>query len=777
MADDWIDMATDPVSDNSGNYGSVWTDFDNDGDLDLYIAKCRQGVGDPTDPRRINALFVNDGNNNYTEDAATYGLKIGWQSWTADFQDIDNDGDFDAFITNHDHVSQILENDGNGYFKDISEGSGIVINGLPIQGVMRDFDNDGFVDILVAGGNGAQSLFLNNHDKTFTKVENVFDSNAMESYAIGDLNHDGFLDIYAGYGDVYTTPTNIDDVIWMNSGNDNNFLAVDLVGHTSNKNAIGARVEIHGEWGVQVREVRAGESYGIGNTMSQHFGLGQATEVDYIVVKWPSGKIDVIFNPTINEFLTIEEGDCEPVEVAIAADGNTVFCSGESVELMAPDGYSYYWNNGETSQNITVTEAGNYTVIVQDNDDCFGVSQNISVIVDPEEVPELEIAGDLEFCQGGSVVLTSSEASAYEWSNGETAQSITVTESGSYFVTAQGLCNEFESASVSVNVLAAPAPTTENVEILAPGPAMLIAVGDNPQWWDAPAGGNLLGQGDTLFLNNVDVTTSYWVEDLVEYNVPAENVGLDMHTGFNEYNGDSFNGGILFDCYSPFTLNSVLIYTDIEGERLIELKDNSGAVINSLLVNIPVSDTEGIRIDLNFDIMPGTDYQLTTNGDQNNAVLGYISPRLKRSNNGAVYSEYTVEDVVQLTNSIGGGSSRYYYFYDWEVQPAGKSCLSDRVEAQVVVGPAATFNIDNSNEVQLYPNPSNGTVNLMMDFDANEVSLKLNDLSGKLVYTQTIGQVSKKDVQSMNLSHLAKGVYFIQLLVDDHIYNGKIILQ
>ena len=71
LHNEWMDMATTPVSDNSGNYGTTWTDFDNDGDLDLYIAKCRQGVNDPTDSRRINALFVNDGNGNPVEIGAT----------------------------------------------------------------------------------------------------------------------------------------------------------------------------------------------------------------------------------------------------------------------------------------------------------------------------------------------------------------------------------------------------------------------------------------------------------------------------------------------------------------------------------------------------------------------------------------------------------------------------------------------------------------------------------------------------------------------------------
>ncbi|MEO6037755.1 MAG: VCBS repeat-containing protein, partial [Saprospiraceae bacterium] len=145
---DWIDFSTVPVSDNSGNYGSVWSDVDNDGDLDLYIAHCRQGVNDPTDPRRINQLFWNNGDGTYTQDITDLAhLRIGAQSWTADFGDIDNDGDFDCFVTNHDVSSQILENDGAGHFTDITAATGMLnqITGLPIEGVFRDFDNDGFV--------------------------------------------------------------------------------------------------------------------------------------------------------------------------------------------------------------------------------------------------------------------------------------------------------------------------------------------------------------------------------------------------------------------------------------------------------------------------------------------------------------------------------------------------------------------------------------------------------------------------------------------------------
>ncbi|MCH9683507.1 MAG: VCBS repeat-containing protein, partial [Deltaproteobacteria bacterium] len=115
-------------SDNSGNYGSVWSDYDSDGDLDLYIAKCRLGVQDNLDGRRVNLLFQNDGEGNYTDVAEAAGLRPLAQSWTVDFGDIDNDGDMDAIIINHDLPSGIYENMGPadmGTFVDITAQTGI----------------------------------------------------------------------------------------------------------------------------------------------------------------------------------------------------------------------------------------------------------------------------------------------------------------------------------------------------------------------------------------------------------------------------------------------------------------------------------------------------------------------------------------------------------------------------------------------------------------------------------------------------------------------------
>ena len=248
----WIDMNTTPSSDNSGNYGSVWSDIDGDGDTDFLIAKCRQGVSNPNDPRRINAMFINDGNGNYTEEAAARGFVIYSQSWTVDPADIDNDGDFDLLITNHDNTLKLMENDGNGYFTDITAGSGLEINGFFLQGIMRDFDNDGFVDILIAGG--IHRFFTNNGDQTFTDQGNTFPHNDdMHSYGIGDLNGDGYLDVFSSYGNGYVTADNDnDDMLWMNDGGSNNWFGAELVGTISNADAVGARTLLYGDWGVQV---------------------------------------------------------------------------------------------------------------------------------------------------------------------------------------------------------------------------------------------------------------------------------------------------------------------------------------------------------------------------------------------------------------------------------------------------------------------------------------------------------------------------------------------
>ncbi|MCA9707158.1 MAG: VCBS repeat-containing protein [Myxococcales bacterium] len=315
-----INPASTIPSDDSGNYGTVWTDYDSDGDLDLYIAKCRLFVDDPLDGRRVNLLFQNDGNGNYTDVAEAAGLRPLAQSWAMDFGDIDNDGDMDAFLVNHDMVSQLYLNQGpgagQGTFVDITDAAGMTADllaiDLGIQAHFEDFDNDTFLDLLVTGREGEHRLFLNNGDLTFTAQIDPFptDGLGIQSAVVGDLDADGFQDVLAGFASGFNNPSSINsDRLLLNPGNDNNWLDVRLTGVISNRSAAGARIELHGAWGVMVREVRAGEGYGITNSFIRHFGLGAATSIDSVVVRWPSGQVDTAENPDVlNQTVHIVEG-------------------------------------------------------------------------------------------------------------------------------------------------------------------------------------------------------------------------------------------------------------------------------------------------------------------------------------------------------------------------------------------------------------------------------------------------------------------------------------
>ncbi|MCI5081996.1 MAG: FG-GAP-like repeat-containing protein [Saprospiraceae bacterium] len=765
-ADYWIDMKTTPTSDNSGNYGSIWTDFDNDGDLDLYIAKCRLGVNSPDDPRRINALYVNDGNGNFAEAADTYNLKIGAQSWTADFQDIDNDGDFDCLITNHDVPSMLLENDGNGYFTDITATSGLNIGGTPVQGIMRDFDNDGFVDVLIGGS--IHYLFKNNGDKTFTEVPNVFGNDEVESFAVGDLNHDGALDVYAGYANLYNTPSNINDVLWLQEAGDNNFVSFRLEGVQSNRSGVGARVELFGAWGMQTREVRAGESYGIMNSLQQHFGVGQNATIDSVRIHWPSGTVDVHENLLANQFYHVIENTCISSVADIQITGETVFCEGEIVTLEAPAGQDYEWSNGANTAAIEVGEAGIYNVTITNAGGCTGVSPSVELIVNPDETPHIEVLSDSVFCQGGKVVLQAMEpATAYMWSTGSTADSLVVTETGDYTLSIEGLCETFTSAPVHVEVLEAPAPMID--EFTIDGTEVFVSLtGDSVQWFAALDSPDPIQEGNELSTTVAgDTTLIYYAENTTVYPGPSYAAGMENHQGSN-YSGNQFNGDIVFDAYVPFLLQTVKVITDTEGPRIIELRDADGQLLLSKEVDIPVGESIVI---LDFDIPVGSDMALTTNTDFNLANFGYESARLRRSSQNVNYP-YEVPGVLSMTTS-NFGSARYYYFFDWQIKLADVYCTSERVEIPLVV--VQTDAADELSDIQVYPNPASKQLNI--DFGNRldgSIQFRVFHASGQLMATY---QVEARSTHQISLADWPSGMYLLEITQQERRFTQSFIIS
>ena len=722
------DLQDYPGNDHSGNYGTVWTDFDSDGDIDLFIAKCRQFVNDPNDPRRINQLWVNDGNGGWTEEALERGLVLYEQSWTTDFADIDNDGDFDCLATNHSSTIKLLENDGTGYFTDITAGSGLEVSGFFLQAKLDDFDNDGFVDLIYTGG--ADGFFRNNGDHTFTEVTNVFPNNdTMHSFASGDVNRDGQLDVYASYGNGYVSPDNGNpDVLWVNDGNDNNWVAFDLEGFQSNVDAVGAKVELTGDFGTMVREVRGGESYGITCTFMCRFGLGTHESVTQAVVKWPSGMETVIDNPAINQYHNVLEVPCT-VDVTATASAEA-FCPGESVTLTAPAGFdTYEWSNGATTATTEVSATGAYSVLVYDSEGCAGFSNLLTVTEIMGNAPTIAVDGDTNLCDGSTLTLTASNADNYTWSTGEESQSIEVTTSGAFAVYSVDICgNAGTSDTLFVEVYDAPLSNPEvsdDIALEAPATVDLTATGENIRWYDWSTGGNLLAEGNA-YSPQVDVTTTFWAEDVrITQGNPELGGELENQNG-GAYHTNSARW-LEFDVFEETRLNSVTLFANGTYERSFELIDEFGIVLES--TTAMVEDGEYV-LTLDWDIAPGTNYGLRCTTDD---------PQLWREGTDSDLNyPYPVGDLLTITNSTAGPSLDYYYFfYAWVAEPQPVECVSDRVGVTVTVAGTVGLDEAGASDWSIMPNPAVRGAELQMPGVALGTQLQVVDAQGRAVHNGT----------------------------------------
>lgn len=276
-----------------GNYGSIWVDYDNDGDMDLFVAKCG------CDP--VDLLMRNNGDGTFTSMAAALGFADNHQSWSSAWGDFDNDGDMDVLVgSSSSSYHKLMRNNGDGTFTNITAGSGF--DGFGGQGIewnTRDFNNDGYLDII-----GGSAIMYNNGDLTFSP-----DITAPYNGPIGDLNNDGFLDIING------------STAMINQGNDNHWLTVNLVGTVSNRNGIGARIQVTSALGSQIREIRSGDGFKYMSSLNAHFGLGSDSTIAQVRVQWPSGIVDVVSEPLVDGSITVREGETLSTGISNSTDG------------------------------------------------------------------------------------------------------------------------------------------------------------------------------------------------------------------------------------------------------------------------------------------------------------------------------------------------------------------------------------------------------------------------------------------------------------------------
>lgn len=299
----------------------TWSDFDQDGDQDLFIASGPANGTRARDYLYRNLLKQTGAAAFERINEAPIGTDlVDGQVWN--WIDYDNDGDLDAYLTNYTGnlaagLRNFLYRNDGGSYTSITTGAIATDPGLSLAQVWGDFDNDGDLDVFVAedNNNGAANKFYqNNGNGTFTRLFTApFTTDIAPSWGAtgGDFDNDGDLDLFVP--NVFRTTIQPPPHFYRNDlSNSNRWVKLKLVGTSSNRGGIGAKIRakatINGKAYWQLREASSQNTFCGQNSPEIHFGLGDAARIDSLRLEWPSGQIDHFTNLTVNRFFTVQEG-------------------------------------------------------------------------------------------------------------------------------------------------------------------------------------------------------------------------------------------------------------------------------------------------------------------------------------------------------------------------------------------------------------------------------------------------------------------------------------
>jgi hypothetical protein len=300
--------------------GVLAGDFENRGWPDVYVA-C-----DSTP----SLFFRNNGDGTFTERGVQAGLAynedgLEQAGMGVSAADCDGDGRLDIFKTNFDNdVPDLYHNEGDGTFsfRTFDAKLGFNLKYLSWGGGFFDYDNDGWPDLFIANGHVYPELESHGHPESPYRQRNLLYHNSGNGrfedvtsiagpglelrrsgrgVAFADFDNDGNLDILINN-------QNDPPTLLRNAGSPNHWISIRTVGTKSNRDGIGARVLLEAGGRRQMDEVRSGGSYLSQSDLRVHFGLGPATKIERLEIRWPSGVIDSLEDISADQFLKVQEG-------------------------------------------------------------------------------------------------------------------------------------------------------------------------------------------------------------------------------------------------------------------------------------------------------------------------------------------------------------------------------------------------------------------------------------------------------------------------------------
>ncbi len=435
----------------------------------------------------------------------------------------------------------------------------------------------------------------------------------------------------------------------------------------------------------------------------------------------------------------------------ITVEGALNLCSGETTILTAGGGTSYVWSTGATTNSITVSTAGNYSVTAF-NGTCEATSTSVTVTVTETPTPQITVEGSLNLCSGETTILTASGGTSYVWSNGATTNSITVSTAGNYSVTAfNGTC-EATSTSVTVTVTETPTPqiTVEGALNLCSGETTVLTAGGGTSYvWSNGATTNSITvstAGDysvTAFNGNCEATSSSVTVTVTS--PPAVPSAIEGQV--NVCAGSSIEYTI-----SPVTGATSYVWTlpsgwegNSSGTSISVTSGSTGGLISVKSINAcGESDQQFLNINvITVDVGVVQD-GATLTANATNASYQWINCATNLPIDGATTSVFS---------AVVDGS------YAVLVTQEGCSAISTCFDVNVLSLPT----LENSFRLQAYPIPAKELVNVKIEpAPVGTVQLTLYNALGQALRNE-VSTIQPIGIYTLDIASLPQGNYFIQV--------------
>ncbi len=709
------------VADTGCALATAFTNFDDEGDIDVYIAN---DFGAWVRPNTI--LQNNFPTANYTDigisssmDDSIFGMGIA-------IGDYDEDGDLDYYVTNL-GKNVLRNNQGNNTFLDKTDTSGTANTytdstffAVGWGTAFFDYDNDTYLDLIIANGyipadsfiyntpSNPNVLFRNNGDATFTDVSDIEgfnDTTFGRGLALGDIDMDGKLDVAVGVVVSDSSSPNHFLLYENLSPDSNNWLSVSLQGVVNNRDGFGSRIRIVSNGRSWIREIDGGSSHVSQNMSSAYFGLGASTIIDSLIVTWLDGNQEVftIINP--NQHINIIEDST--IYGMVYRD--TSICNGDSIPLGG--GYQ--------------TTAGIY------RDTMIASSGNDSIVVTTLSInPETIINTQVSICSGDSLYLEGT----YQYN------------AGTYYDTIQG--TGCDSIIVTDLVVLSAYLNTIDTTICES---------------DTFLGNTYVSDTSLIAM----LTGSNGCDSTVVTNITVNPFIIDTST-ISLCQGDLYNG-------TTYSVDTTLIDT-------MQNQFSCDSIISISIVILSPSFNSASATICKGDLFAGSfhfsDTSLIDSLTGVNGCDSIVNTMLMVDSTYSLTIDTTIESGT-LYNGVAYFSDTVLI----ESLLSTKGCDSIvQSNIYVVTGIKSSNTLSQTKKFNVFPNPASGNVSIYFDLKKNsQVSITIFNMLGKIIGMPISGHYSTGihtvtwNGKADNGLDIANGIYTIRYSVDGT-YTANIIL-